>query len=134
MKPIRHSRQRAAIQAELASRKDHPTAETLYHKLKPNWPGLSLGTVYRNLAQLCEAGAAQKLSGAGADHFDGNATPHFHITCGRCGGVIDLDMPMPELMKELQQKAGVYFEGEITGCALQFTGTCKVCLQAPSEL
>ena len=128
MKAVRHSRQRAAIQAELAARSDHPTAEALYQKLKETWPDLSLGTVYRNLAQLCEAGAAQKLSGAGADHFDGNASPHIHITCERCGGVSDLEMLMPKALPELQKEASACFEGKVTGCNLQFTGLCTNCL------
>ena len=130
MKPIRNSRQRAAILTELAARTDHPTAETLYHKLKPEWPGLSLGTVYRNLAQLCEAGQAQRIDGAGADHFDGNASEHLHISCGRCGGMMDLHMEAPEALQALQQQAAACFDGEVTGCRLQFSGVCNICLNA----
>jgi len=130
MKPIRNSRQRAAILAELAVRTDHPTAETIYHKLKADWPGLSLGTVYRNLAQLCEMGQAQRLEGLGADHFDGNASNHLHIICGRCGAMMDLHMEIPEALQAILRKAGDHFEGEVTGCALQFTGVCQTCLQA----
>ena len=130
MKPLRHSRQRAAIQAELAARTDHPTAETIYHKLKADWPGLSLGTVYRNLAQLCEMGQAQRLEGMGADHFDGNAQEHLHIICKRCGCMMDLHMPMPEALQQLQEQAAAHFEGKVTGCALQFTGVCSTCMRA----
>lgn len=130
MKPVRHSQQRAAIQAELAARRDHPTAEALYHELKQTWPALSLGTVYRNLAQLCEAGAAQKLSGMGADRFDGNPDPHLHLTCECCGSVTDLDMPVRDVLREPQRRAEECFLGKVTGCALQFTGICQTCLQA----
>ena len=130
MKPVRHSRQRAAILAELAARTDHPTAETIYHKLKADWPGLSLGTVYRNLSQLCEAGLAQRLSGMGADHFDGNAAEHLHIICRHCGSMADIHMPIPDALQALRQQAAAYFDGEVTGCQLQFSGVCDICLKA----
>lgn len=131
MLPIRHSQQRAAIQAELAARTDHPTAEMLYHKLKPDWPKLSLGTVYRNLSQLCEAGLVQKLPGADADHFDGNASEHLHLSCKRCDAMFDLALPAPvDMLQQLMQQAGEYFPGEVTNCQLQFGGVCPNCLKA----
>jgi len=134
MIPIRRSRQRDAIAAELAARTDHPTAEMLYQTLKPSWPGLSLGTVYRNLAQLCQAGTAQKLPGLGADHFDGNVAPHLHLHCECCSGVFDILLPMPQqALQALQQQAAAQFPGEIHGCQLEFTGICQACLIAKNN-
>ena len=130
MKTIRHSRQRTAILAELAARTDHPTAETLYRKLKADWPGLSLGTVYRNLSQLCEAGQAQRLPGINADHYDGNAAEHLHITCRHCGNMADIHMPIPASLQTLLRQAAAHFDGEVTGCQLQFSGVCQTCLNA----
>jgi len=126
---LRHSRQRAAILAELAARTDHPTAEMIHASLKPQWPGLSLGTVYRNLSQLCEAGLAQKLPGAGADHFDGNVSEHLHLSCKYCDSVFDLALPVPaSMLQQLMQQADENFPGEITGCQLNFNGVCPTCL------
>lgn len=56
------SRQRDALLANLASRTDHPTADELYFDLKQEFPNISLGTVYRNLAQLSESNAILKLT------------------------------------------------------------------------
>lgn len=49
---IKYSRQRESIVNFLASRTDHPTAETIYQNIKKEFPNISLGTVYRNLPCL----------------------------------------------------------------------------------
>lgn len=49
---IKYSRQRECIVNFLASRTDHPTAETIYLNTKKDFPNISLGTVYRNLSLL----------------------------------------------------------------------------------
>ena len=49
---IKYSRQRESIVNFLASRTDHPTAETIYQNIKKEFPNISLGTVYRNLSLL----------------------------------------------------------------------------------
>ena len=36
------------------TRKDHPTADMVYMNIKEEFPKISLGTVYRNLALLSE--------------------------------------------------------------------------------
>ena len=49
MAVIKHSKQRDALHNFLMSRKDHPTAETVYANVIKEFPNISLGTVYRNL-------------------------------------------------------------------------------------
>ena len=88
----KYSRQREALLTELRSRKDNPTAEDLYLSLRAILPNYSLGTVYRNLADLSADGVIMKItSGYGPERYDGNIKPHGHFTCTKCGRVIDLD-------------------------------------------
>ena len=54
MATTKHSKQRDAIYTFLMSRKDHPTAETVYANVIKEFPNISLGTVYRNLSFLVE--------------------------------------------------------------------------------
>ena len=75
---MKFSRQRAAILSFLQSRKDHPSAELVYAYVKKDYPRISLGTVYRNLNQLAEAGVISKLQ---FDHFDYDTSPHQHFVC-----------------------------------------------------
>ncbi len=126
MLPTRVSRQREAILQELQGRKDHPTAEQMYFSLKERWPALSLGTVYRNLGQLCQAGLAQRLPGRNAEHFDATPQPHGHVLCVHCGRMLDLDLP-PGLLEELRKQAQSGFSGQLLEPNLQFNGLCMHC-------
>ena len=58
----KRSKQRDSIQRFLETRRDHPTAEVVYHHIKEEIPNISLGTVYRNLALLSEMGEIRKIS------------------------------------------------------------------------
>ena len=42
---MKYSRQREAVREFLMSRKDHPTAETVYNNLREHFPNISLGTI-----------------------------------------------------------------------------------------
>ena len=81
----RFSKQREAILGNLRSRYDHPTAEMVYMDLKQSFPNLSLGTVYRNLAVLYEAGVILKVGASldGKERYDGHIQPHAHFFCER---------------------------------------------------
>ena len=73
MQMQKHSRQRDAIYACLCSTETHPTAEWIYEQLKPEFPALSLGTVYRNLAAFKRAGKIASVGVVdGQERFDAN--------------------------------------------------------------
>ncbi|MDO4475369.1 MAG: transcriptional repressor [Lachnospiraceae bacterium] len=89
----KYSRQREEIRKHLFGRTDHPTAETIYTEIRMENPKISLGTVYRNLAQLESAGEVIRIPVTnGPDHFDGNTNEHYHLICPNCGSVSDLWM------------------------------------------
>ena len=50
-----------AIMAFLKTRKDHPTADTVYQEIRNIIPNISLGTVYRNLSLLSDRGEILRL-------------------------------------------------------------------------
>lgn len=126
---MKYSRQRAAILSFLQSRRDHPTAETVYSNVKEEFPSISLGTVYRNLNQLAEAGIIAKHSfgSLSIDHFDHNTSPHHHFVCNCCNAVIDLPMECNDF-PEIDEAAAKGFDGLIQGHRLYFCGICKHCL------
>ncbi len=51
---MKFSKQRELILNTIVENHVHPTADFIYTHLKKDNPNLSLGTVYRNLAQLVE--------------------------------------------------------------------------------
>ena len=83
---MRYSKQRELIRNQVQPRSDHPTANAIYAALREVCPGLSLGTVYRNLNCLVDAGSIRRVEVPGhADHFDPPRPPPWHRFC-RGGG------------------------------------------------
>ena len=121
----KYSRQREAIKSCLMMRHDHPTAEMLYRDLRTEYPKISLGTVYRNLALLESLGEIQRITcGDGMEHYDANIMEHYHLICCECGGVFDV--PMKGYVNPWQF-IGHDFTGRIDGYSLVLRGLCACC-------
>ena len=85
---MRYSKQRELVMQTVERLCDHPTAEEIYDKAAQECPNLSLGTVYRNLNSLVEAGRVRRVSIPGkADRFDHTLPWHSHLYCTVCGSV-----------------------------------------------
>lgn len=125
----RFSKKRQAIYDCLSATTSHPTADWIYHQLHGDYPDLSLGTVYRNLAQLKSAGLIQSVGVInGQEHFDANVSPHTHLICKRCGTVRDLfEVSLPSAITDTAEAVSGY---RITGVSLRFTGLCPACQKA----
>lgn len=125
---LKYSRQREAIKNFLADRKDHPTADTIYACLREEFPNISLGTVYRNLALLTDLGEIARISvGSGAEHYDGDVSQHQHFICTHCQRIFDLSLDNMDAIMELA--SGSFPDGRIETCRANFYGTCGDCLE-----
>lgn len=123
----KYSRQREAILNFLAKRKDHPTADVIYQEIRKEFPNISLGTVYRNLALFHEEGRILALHpGDGKEHFDGNTMEHYHFFCESCQKVLDLEIPYQSEMDSLAQDS---FKGRIKFHRTNFYGLCPDCAE-----
>lgn len=122
---IKKSSQRDAILTFLMSRTDHPTAKTIYDGVKDNFPRISLGTVYRNLALLEELGQVVRIScNDDKEHYDANTSVHYHFYCKKCKRVDDLDLPPFDFVETLATNT---YGGEVHGHQLIFQGLCPDC-------
>lgn len=124
----KHFRKREAILQYLRDTTTHPSAEMVFHQLKPQIPDLSLGTVYRNLSMFKQQGIIASVAVVGGvERFDGNTAPHVHFICNDCCGVLDLkDMDVPAaLCAGAQTQTG----GRVDSCQLCFTGLCGSCFE-----
>ena len=82
--------QRLAIYKYILSRKDHPTADQIYHELKKQYPTISLGTVYKTLHLLKDLGLLQELGfPEGSIRYDPDMDLHINIVCSKCGKIYD---------------------------------------------
>ncbi len=122
---MRRSKQREAILRVVRHTTCHPTAEWVYAQVKQEIPGISLGTVYRNLRLLSETGDVLVLeSGEGGSRFDGCTDTHYHFRCDRCGAVLDVDVPVDcELDRLVAARTGLTIRGHV----LEFRGLCGEC-------
>ena len=126
MKTAKHFKKRDAILACLRSTNEHPSADWIYAKLKPEYPDISLGTVYRNLTLFKEQGLITSLGTvSGVERFDANTDPHVHFICNSCDAVMDL--PQMTVPQELCRQAAQGTGGQVASCQLTFTGTCSQC-------
>ena len=124
--PEKFSRKREALYNALRATTVHPTAEWLYAALRPEYPDLSLGTVYRNLKKFCAEGKARSVGVInGQEHFDGDTSAHSHFVCDCCGRVLDIFEPLvdTETLERIEAEHGF----TITKEDLLFGGVCAEC-------
>jgi len=121
----RYSKKREAILEAIRGTDCHPSAEWVYHRLKPSHPDLSLGTVYRNLVFFRERGDIQSVGVIrGQERFDGITAPHSHFVCERCGAVLDLPGVAPgDVPPAVSEQYGF----TVNRRELTFYGICKAC-------
>ena len=88
-------------------------------------PNISLGTVYRNLAELVAEGEVIKIdAGDGMEHYDGYNKPHYHMFCRGCKSVSDIDM---EYSVGMDVAAAKQSGAQIEYHNVVFMGICKKC-------
>ena len=123
----RYSAKREAILQIIRETDTHPTAEWVFQQLKPRFPDLSLGTVYRNLATFRQDGTLTSVGVVnGQERFDAETAPHTHFICSCCGRVCDMfELVVPEeLVNAPTQNDGV----RVDHYQLTLQGVCKECL------
>jgi len=122
---LKMTRQRRVIVEELRKLKTHPATTNLYEIVRKRLPRISLGTVYRNLELLADAGIIQKLETAGTQkRFDGTAENHYHVRCVQCGQVDDLPVP---LFGDIEDALRGLSDYKILSHRLEFQGLCPSC-------
>lgn len=123
--------QRSIIETELKSLANHPTAEEVYIAVHKKHPSIGKATVYRTLSKMAEDGSALCVKiNNGANHFDHQTHPHFHVRCTKCGRVDDVDANLPEdIVASVNNKSSY----NISGYSLQFDGICPACLKADGK-
>ena len=101
---------------------NHPTAEEIFLEAKQKRPSIAMGTVYRNLGILSENGEILHIPIIdGPDRYDKTLSPHEHMTCIRCGCVVDAEIgSLSEHLRELSVL-------DIRSYELNLKGICPNC-------
>jgi Fur family peroxide stress response transcriptional regulator len=134
-KKIKVTPQRMAVYAVLKQTKEHPNVETIYKKLKPDYPAISLATVYKTVDILQKNGLIQELNvGDGSLRFDANTRLHAHVYCKSCGRVADVENFSFEQLQNQQIRENIAAETgfHVSAVQLYFYGLCSHCRQKGS--
>ena len=124
----RFSKKRQAIYDALFASREHPSAEWVYQTLKPEYPDLSLGTVYRNLTLFREQGLVRSVGVVdGHERFDADTSDHTHFVCTCCHALIDI--PAITAGKAVEAQVGETYGFRVDHHDLTVYGTCAECMQ-----
>ena len=118
--------QRRAVLEAVQQAPIHPDACWVYDQVRRRLPNISLGTVYRSLAVLEDAGVIQELPQAGGPtRYDANVEEHQHVVCSQCGRVADVEVGDLTAVRELVSRSAGF--AEVVGERLEFYGRCSEC-------
>ena len=124
----RNTVQKSIVLQALNELANHPTADAVYDHVHASHPSISKATVYRVLNKMSDENQVLRVRiNNGADHFDHQVFPHYHVRCIECGRVDDVIIPLLSEVEEQAAEASLYL---ITGCSLQFDGICPACQAA----
>jgi Fur family ferric uptake transcriptional regulator len=130
---LRLTRPRRLIFERLAAGGVHASAESLYEALRSRRHRLGRATVFRTLKLFARLGIAKGEAPAmPRRRFEAAAgKPHHdHMTCLRCGAVLEFSSPAIERLQRAQAlRRGFLMQGH----ALEITGLCRRCAQAPAR-
>lgn len=125
--------QRIAIVRELADDLTHPTAQSLFDRLRPAFPTMSFATVYNTLAALTECSLVQGLNLGGSVRLDPNTEPHHHAVCDACGVIHDIPLERVERVDCAPPSAdSTSFLGfRVLREQRTYRGLCAQCIASP---
>ena len=117
--------QRLAIYDVLYHTTEHPSAEMIFSQLQPQYPTMSLATVYKTIEILREIGLVQVLNvGEESFRYDANTENHPHVRCMVCKRVDDIfGVDAQPFVESAAQKTAY----ELTGQQFYFYGVCPAC-------
>jgi Fur family peroxide stress response transcriptional regulator len=124
---LKITHQRLEIFKELLNSEDHPTVDTLYHRLLPKLPTISLDTIYRTLTTLEQHGLVARVQSEESQaRFEGKMEEHHHAICKKCGKITDFcwNFSGEEELPDEILNWGKIFKKNIT-----LHGLCKECAQ-----
>lgn len=99
---LRSTPQREIIYRALLAKRDHPTADEVYHRVRSDMPSISLATVYNCLETLVQCDLVRQVNfERGPSRYCANLLPHAHFHDEKSGATHDIDVP-PELMQQVR--------------------------------
>lgn len=97
---LRNTPQREVVYDALLTRRDHPTADEVFARVKTQLPGISLATVYNCLETLVQCDLVRAVNfERGPTRYCPNLHPHAHFHDEITGATHDIELPSALLAK-----------------------------------
>ena len=91
---LRSTPQRELVYSVLLKKRDHPTADEVFARVKSELPGISLATVYNCLETLVQCDLVRAVNfERGPTRYCPNLRPHAHFHDENTGRTHDIDLP-----------------------------------------
>ena len=123
--------QRLAVLGVLENRRDHPTAEQIYHEVRHQLPAISFNTVYKTLEVLCQKGLVTKVNPLHeVARYDIQTHNHAHLVCRLCHHIFDLEREIDRINLAPEEiPSGFQVEHQ----SVIFWGVCPRCQESTTH-
>lgn len=130
--PLRSTRQRRALMAELEASDSFRSAQDIHASLRQQGETVGLATIYRSLQALVDAGDVDlvKADAGEAVYRVCSRQHHHHLVCRQCGRTVEVTGPAVE--RWAAAVADEHGFSEVTH-TVELFGTCADCRARGSE-
>jgi Fur family transcriptional regulator, peroxide stress response regulator len=119
---LRSTRQRHHVYETILKRRDHPTAEEVFVRVKEKMPDISFATVYNCLDTFVGCNLVKQVNMDRAPtRYCPNMHEHGHFNCEKCGKIVDIELPLSGSHIPLAEGF------QVTRCEVSFQGSCPDC-------
>jgi len=99
-KGLRPTKQRSCVYGVILDKRDHPTADGIYDRVKKQLPGTSFATVYNCLETLVGCGLVRQVHmDRSPTRYCPNLSPHAHFKCKSTGKIYDIQIDQATLAR-----------------------------------
>ena len=109
---LRSTPQREVVYDVLLRKRDHPTADEVFARVKSGLPSISLATVYNCLETLVQCDHVRAVNfERSPTRYCPNLRPHAHFHDEQTGKTHDIDLP-PELLEKVSSVLPVGYDAK----------------------
>ena len=109
---LRSTPQREVVYDVLLKKRDHPTADEVFARVKSGLPSISLATVYNCLETLVQCDLVRAVNfERSPTRYCPNLRPHAHFHDEQTGKTHDIDLP-PELLEKVSSVLPVGYDAK----------------------
>jgi Fur family transcriptional regulator, peroxide stress response regulator len=123
-KGIKLTVQRMEIIDILVNEVNHPSARTLFVKIRKRLPHVSTSTVYYTLGLLKKEGLIKELQFYNMENrYESRLTDHIDLICEKCGTIENYERDLSGVPSAIETETGF----RVHKLRYEYYGTCRKC-------